>query len=76
MNLTERYKKPTPKFFRTLRNVGIALAATGGALLAAPISLPAIILSIAGYLTVAGTVATAVSQAVVADQDDEGSYDG
>jgi hypothetical protein len=76
MNLTERYKKPTPKFFRTLRNVGIALAATGGALLAAPISLPAIILSIAGYLTVAGTVATAVSQAVVADKDDEGSYDG
>jgi hypothetical protein len=76
MNLTERYKKPTPKFFRTLRNVGIALAATGGALLAAPISLPAIILSIAGYLTVAGTVATAVSQAVVADQDDEGLHDG
>jgi len=76
MNLTERYKKPTPKFFRTLRNVGIALAATGGALLAAPISLPAIILSIAGYLTVAGTVATAVSQAVVADKDDEGSHDG
>jgi len=75
MNLTERYKKPTPKFFRTLRNVGIALAATGGALLAAPISLPAIILSIAGYLTVAGTVATAVSQAVVADQDDEGLHD-
>jgi len=76
MNLTERYKKPTPKFFRTLRNIGIALAATGGALLAAPISLPAIILSIAGYLTVAGTVATAVSQAVVADKDDEGLHDG
>ncbi|MGB5262088.1 MAG: hypothetical protein WBN28_00715 [Lutimonas sp.] len=75
MNLTERYSKPTPKFFRTLRNIGIALAATGGAILAAPISLPAIVLTIAGYLTVAGTVATTVSQAVVADVDDEGSYD-
>jgi hypothetical protein len=76
MNLTERYKKPTPKFFRTLRNIGIALAATGGAIIAAPISLPALVLTIAGYLTVAGTVATAVSQAVVVDIDDEGSYDG
>ncbi len=75
MNLTERYKKPTPKFFRTLRNIGIALAATGGAILAAPISLPAIVLTIAGYLTVAGTVATTVSQAVVADVDDEGLDD-
>ncbi len=75
MNLTERYSKPTPKFFRTLRNIGIALAATGGAILAAPISLPAIVLTIAGYLTVAGTVATTVSQAVVADVNDEGSYD-
>ena len=75
MNLTERYKKPTPKFFRTLRNIGIALAATGGAILAAPISLPALVLTIAGYLTVAGTVATTDSQAVVADIDDEGLDD-
>ena len=76
MNLTERYKKPTPKSVTTLRNIGIALAATGGAIIAAPISLPALVLTIAGYLTVAGTVATAVSQAVVVDIDDEGSYDG
>ena len=75
MNLTERYKKPTPKFCRTLRNIGIALAATGGAILAAPISLPALVLTIAGYLTVTGTVATTVSQAVVADIDDEGLDD-
>lgn len=74
MNLTERYNRPTPKFFRILRNIGIALAATGGAILAAPISFPAIVLSVAGYLTVAGSVATAVSQAVVADVNDEGKY--
>ena len=67
MKLTERYKKPTPTFFRKLRNIGIALAATGGAIIAAPISLPAILITIATYLTVAGTVATAVSQAVVSD---------
>ena len=67
MNLVERYKKPTPKFFRTLRNIGIALATAGGAIIAAPVALPAIIVTIGTYMTVAGTVATAVSQAVVTD---------
>ena len=73
MRLKDRLKKPTPKFFKTLRNIGIALAAAGGAILAAPISMPAIIVTIAGYLTVAGTVATTVSQAMVADVDDDGN---
>jgi len=68
MKLTERYTKKTPKFFRTLRNIGIALAAAGGVIIAAPISLPTIVITVATYMTVAGTVATAVSQAVVADE--------
>ncbi len=68
MKLTERYTKKTPKFFRTLRNIGIALAAAGGVIIAAPISLPTIVVTVATYMTVAGTVATAVSQAVVADE--------
>tara|TARA_R110002124_G_scaffold170518_5_gene338010 strand:- start:24462 stop:24698 length:237 start_codon:yes stop_codon:yes gene_type:complete len=67
MNIVERYKKPTPKFFKTLRNIGIALATAGGAIIAAPISMPALVVTIATYMTVAGTVATAVSQAVVID---------
>ena len=68
MKLQERYTKRTPSFFRRLRNIGIALAAASGAILAAPITLPAAMISIAGYLAVAGTVATAVSQAVVDGQ--------
>ncbi|WP_397445644.1 hypothetical protein [Polaribacter sp. R77954] len=68
MKIIERYKKPTPKFFRILRNIGIALATAGGAIIAAPISIPATIITIATYMTVAGTVATAVSQAVVSDE--------
>ena len=71
MKITERYKKPTPTFFRKLRNIGIALATAGGAIIAAPIALPTLVITIATYLTVAGTVATAVSQAVVADQDQD-----
>ena len=73
MKLTTRYTKKTPTFFRRLRNIGIALAATGGAIIAAPISLPAIVITVATYLTVAGTVATAVSQAVVSDNDTSAS---
>ena len=69
MKITERYKKPTPSFFRKLRNIGIALATVGGAIIAAPIALPTLAITIATYLTVAGTVATAVSQAVVSDED-------
>jgi len=71
MNLVERYKKPTPKFFKILRNIGIALATAGGAIIAAPVSIPAIVITIATYMTVAGTVATAVSQAAVVDGDSE-----
>ncbi|MHB1106152.1 MAG: hypothetical protein ACYCZ2_07305 [Lutibacter sp.] len=71
MKLIDRYKKPTPTFFRKLRNIGIALAATGGAIIAAPIALPALVITIATYLTVVGTVATAVSQAVVSDDENE-----
>ena len=62
MSLIERAKAPTSKFFKVLRNVGLALAAVGGTILAAPIALPVIVTTIGGYLAVAGGVATAVSQ--------------
>lgn len=71
MNIVDRYKKTTPKFFRTLRNIGIALATAGGTIIAAPISLPALVVTVATYMTVAGTVATAVSQAVTIDDETE-----
>lgn len=63
MEIIDRLAAPTPRFFRILRTIGIALASAGGALLAAPAALPAVLLTIAGYMTVAGTVITAVSQA-------------
>jgi uncharacterized membrane protein HdeD (DUF308 family) len=62
MNIVKRAKAPTPKFFKVLRNIGLALAAVGGTILAAPIALPVVISSIGGYLAVAGGVLSAVSQ--------------
>lgn len=70
MKLIERLKAPTPKFFKVLRNVGLALAAAGGALLTAPISLPVAVVTVAGYLTVVGGVMTAVSQSAVDGEKD------
>ena len=62
MNLVKRLKAPSPKFFTVLRNIGLALAALGGTILAAPIALPLVVTAVGGYLAVAGGVLTAVSQ--------------
>ena len=76
MNVIERMKAPTPKFFKVLRTIGLSLAAVSGTLLAAPIALPTILVTVAGYVAVAGAVATAVSQVAVEDSaktQDDGS---
>ncbi len=65
MNIVNRIKNPTPKFFKVLRNIGLALAAVGGTILAAPIALPVVVTSIGGYLAIAGGVVSAVSQLTV-----------
>jgi hypothetical protein len=48
MTIVERLTAPTSSFFRILRNVGLCLAAVGGALIAAPVALPAAIVTVAG----------------------------
>jgi hypothetical protein len=67
MNMVQRIQTPTPKFFKILRNIGISLAAAGGVLIASPFAIPAVLVSLGGYLIVAGSVATAVAQTVVKD---------
>ena len=65
--IINRAKAPTPKFFKVLRTVGLALAAVGGTILAAPIALPAIVTTIRGYVAVAGGVLSAASQLTTTD---------
>lgn len=71
MKIANRAKAPTPKFFKVLRTIGLALAAVGATIMAAPIALPMAITTIGGYLVVAGGVASAVSQLTI--DDDKGS---
>jgi len=69
MSILERVKAPTPRFFRILRTIGLSLAAAGAAILAAPVSLPAGISALGGYLALGGTVLTAVSQVTVEQEE-------
>ncbi len=68
LSIVERISAPTPKFFRTLRTIGLVLGAVGGALLAAPVALPATLVAVAGYVVLAGGVITAISQTAVDDE--------
>lgn len=65
LSVSERADAPTPKFFKRLRTIGLILAAVGATILASPVALPALAVQIGGYLTLAGSVVTAVSQVTV-----------
>lgn len=67
MNVIERAQAPTPKFFKVLRSIGLIVATVGGAILTAPVALPATLITVGGYLTVAGSVISAISQVTVDD---------
>ncbi|MEC4116379.1 hypothetical protein [Myroides phaeus] len=65
--IVDRAIAPTPKFFKTLRTIGLSLVAVSGGILAAPVALPAALTTLATYLAVAGGIASAVSQVTVED---------
>lgn len=67
MKLAQRLTAPTPPFFNKVRNIGLVLTAISGALMGIP-AIPAIIAKIAGYVAVAGTVMTGVSQTAVSNE--------
>ena len=69
-NVVERMSQKTPKFFIKVRNIGLILTAVAGSLLASPVALPVVLVKIAGYLAVAGTVASAVSQTAVTNEEE------
>ncbi|MBW2963000.1 hypothetical protein [Mesonia aestuariivivens] len=62
MSIHKRIKAPTPKFFKIVRNIGLVLGSVGGVLLTAPLSLPTLVTTVAGYMAVAGGAISSVSQ--------------
>jgi hypothetical protein len=61
---------PTPKWFKILRTVGIALATIGGTIIAAPVALPVGLVSAAGYLVLGGSIISVVSQTAVKSEEE------
>lgn len=63
--LKTRWKQPTPPFFQKLGQIGLILAGVGGAILTAPVSIPAGLTTAAGYLLTAGVIITSISQVTI-----------
>ena len=65
LTLAQRVVAPTPKFFRILRTIGVVVGLVGASILASPVALPTAVVAIGGYLALAGTIVTGVSQTAV-----------
>ena len=70
LNVVDRALAPTPKWFKILRNVGIALASVGGIIIASPVALPVGLVSAAGYLVLGGSIISVVSQTAVKSEEE------
>jgi len=60
--LKERWNSKTPTFWKKVQKIGVACGIVGAAIVSAPIALPAAIVSVSGYLIVAGSMTAALSQ--------------
>jgi hypothetical protein len=60
--LKNRWKAETPKFWKKVQKISITAGVLGGALLAAPVTLPAAIITVGGYLVAVGSVGATLSQ--------------
>lgn len=65
MSIVQRWNAPTPKFWKRVQKIAITLGAVAGVILTAPVSVPAAVITVAGYVATAGTVAATLSQLTV-----------
>ncbi len=64
----ERAQTNTPPFFKKLRLIGLIAVSIGTTILMAPIAVPAVLTTYAGYVLLGGTVLTAVSQVTINEE--------
>lgn len=67
LNLKQRWKAPTPKFWKKVQRVGLVLTAVGTVLATAPVSLPVAIVTAGSYAAFGGGLIAAMSQFTVDD---------
>ena len=66
-HLRKRWNSKTPKFWKRVQQIAIVAGTIAGVIIAAPIALPAAVITAAGYVITAGTVAATLSQLTVTD---------
>lgn len=71
MKIKNRLKAESPKLFKRITNFCILVGSIGGALLLAPITLPAGVIAVSGYLVTIGAVGGAISKLTVKDKVNE-----
>ena len=65
MSMKERWCAKTPKFWKKVQRIAITVGAVAGVIIAAPITLPAALVTVATYAITAGTVAATLSQLTI-----------
>lgn len=68
MNAIERFKAPTPEFWKKVRNVCGIVAGIAGGLLVAPIALPAAGITALTYIAVIGGTIAGTAQLTKEDK--------
>ena len=66
--LKDRWSANTPTFWKKVQRIGIVAGALGAAIIAAPVALPAAVITASGYLVAVGGVTAALSQLTVEDK--------
>ena len=66
-HLKKRWNAKTPKFWKRVQQIAIVAGTVAGVIIAAPVALPAAVITVAGYVATAGTVAATLAQLTVVD---------
>jgi lipopolysaccharide/colanic/teichoic acid biosynthesis glycosyltransferase len=61
-NLKERWNAKTPKFWKRVQRIAIIAGTIAGIIIAAPVTLPAALITVAGYVAVVGTAVATTAQ--------------
>lgn len=63
--LKSRWNGVTPKFWKKVQRIGIIAGSIGGVIVASPVALPVALVTLSGYLLLAGSVTATLAQLTV-----------
>ena len=61
-HLKERWNAKTPKFWKRVQRIAIIAGTIAGIIITAPVTLPAALITVAGYVAVVGTAVATTAQ--------------